>query len=123
MFNCVLRLKEACDLKISNIYDDTIKVLGKGQKERLVYLPPETKEALMDYLKVRTPEKNLEDRDYVFTTASWKKLSYNYFTKICHEISIMAGVKWHPHMVRHTYATELFKSGVNIYYVARLLGH
>ena len=123
LFGCGLRLKEACDLKISNIFQDTIKVLGKGQKERLIYLPAETRQALMDYLQVRTPEKYLEDRDYVFTTKYENKMSYDFFRKICEDIGKIAGVKFHPHMARHTYATELLKAGVDIYYVARLLGH
>ena len=123
LFGCGLRLKEACDLKISNIYEDTIKVLGEGQKERIIYLPAETRQALMDYLQARSPEKYLEDRDYVFTTKYENKMSYNFFRKICENIGTRAGVTFHPHMARHTYATELLKAGVDIYYVARLLGH
>lgn len=123
LFGCGLRLQEATDLKISSMDKDTVTVLGKGQKERVVYVPIETRKALQDYLQKRIPPDSYADRDYVFTTRAGRKMTYDYFRKICGDIGMAAGIKFHAHMARHTYATELLKAGVDIYYVSKQLGH
>ena len=118
LFGTGVRLQEACDLKIQDIFEDTILVKGKGQKEREIALPGETKAAISDYLEVR----ERTDRDHLFTTEKGK-ITYNYFRARCQIVALRAGVKFHPHMARHTYASELLKQGVSVYYVSRLLGH
>ena len=124
LFGTGLRLQEAVDLRTSNITAETILVKGKGQKVREVYLPQETRKALSDYIQlVRTKPDTREDYDYVFTTRAERKMSYDFFRKICQDVAFAAGVKFHPHMARHTYATDLLKRGVSILYVSRLLGH
>ena len=124
LFGTGLRLQEAVDLRTSNITADTILVKGKGQKVREVYLPRETRKALSDYIQMaRTKPDTREDYDYVFTTKAARKMSYDFFRKICQDVAFAAGVKFHPHMARHTYATDLLKRGVSILYVSRLLGH
>ena len=109
---------EKCDLKLSSIGEETITVKGKGQKERTIYLPKEAKEAIERYLGERSPT----DREYLFTTERGK-MTYDYFRKRCEIVSLKAGVKFHPHMARHTYATKLLRQGVSVSYVARMLGH
>jgi hypothetical protein len=124
LFGTGLRLQEAVDLRTSNITADTVLVRGKGQKVREVYLPQETRKALSDYIQMaRTKPDTREDYDYVFTTKAARKMSYDFFRKICQDVAFAAGVKFHPHMARHTYATDLLKRGVSILYVSRLLGH
>ena len=124
LFGTGLRLQEAVNLRTSNITADTILVKGKGQKVREVYLPQETRKALSDYIQMaRTKPDTREDYDYVFTTKAARKMSYDFFRKICQDVAFAAGVKFHPHMARHTYATDLLKRGVSILYVSRLLGH
>ena len=124
LFGTGLRLQEAVNLRTSNITADTILVKGKGQKVREVYLPQETRKALSDYIQMaRTKPDTREDYDYVFTTKAARKMSYDFFRKVCQDVAFAAGVKFHPHMARHTYATDLLKRGVSILYVSRLLGH
>ena len=50
-------------------------------------------------------------------------MSYDYFRKLCQDVAFAAAVKFHPHMARHTYATDLLKAGVSVVYVSQLLGH
>ena len=118
LFGTGARLQEACDLKLSSIGEETITVKGKGQKERTIYLPKEAKDAIERYLAERSPT----DREYLFTTERGK-MTYDYFRKRCEVVSLKAGVKFHPHMARHTYATKLLRQGVSVSYVARMLGH
>ncbi len=126
LFGTGIRLGEACSLKVQDIHEDTITVTGKGRKTREVYLPPEAREALLDYIeKARAqPSDRGGDLNYVFTTkAGGRRMSYDYFRKICSDVARAAGVKFHPHMARHTYATELIRAGISVVYVSQLLGH
>ena len=123
LFGTGVRLGEAYSLKVQDIHEDTIKVKGKGQKIREIYLPPETYEAIKEYEAVRVQPSSREDQQYLWTTRAGKRMSYAYFRKLCSDVSLMAGIKFHPHMARHTYATELLKAGVSVLYVSQLLGH
>ena len=124
LFGTGVRLGEACDLKVQDVKVDTIRVRGKGQKVREVFLPPEASQAIQEYItQYRTAPLSREDLPYVFTTRAGKKMSYDYFRKLCQDVAFAAGVKFHPHMARHTYATDLLKAGVSVVYVSQLLGH
>ena len=118
LFGTGVRLQEACDLRTDDISHDKIRVRGKGQKVREIYLPPEVREAIDDYMTVRENS----DREFLFTSRSGR-MTYEYFRRRCEIVALKAAVKFHPHMVRHTYATELLKQGVSVYYVSKLLGH
>ena len=83
LFGTGVRLAEACDLKFKDILPDRIKVVGKGQKVREVYLPPEAYRAIKAYLNVRTPTDSREDAPYLFTTKARRKMTYAFFRKIC----------------------------------------
>ena len=74
------------------------------------------------HLKRYLAERSPTDREYLFTTERGK-MTYDYFRKRCEVVSLKAGVKFHPHMARHTYATKLLRQGVSVSYVARMLGH
>ncbi|MEM4070661.1 MAG: site-specific integrase, partial [Thermoplasmata archaeon] len=73
--------------------------------------------AIDEYLKVRLHTT----KKYLFTTKIGK-MRYDYFRSLCERISLKAEVKFHLHMARHTYATELLKKELSVYYVALLLG-
>ena len=123
LFGTGVRLGEAYSIKVQDIHPDTIRVKGKGQKIREIYLPPETYDAIRAYQEERIQPSTREDQQYLWTTKAGKRMSYPYFRKLCAEISLAAGIKFHPHMARHTYATELLKAGVSVMYVSQLLGH
>lgn len=123
LFGTGIRLGEAVNLKLQDIKNDVIFVTGKGQKEREIFLPEEAKNAINDYLFVRTPGKTASDKDYLFTTKAGRRMTYDYFRNICKFVAMNAGVKFHPHMARHTYATQLLRAGMDVAYVSKLLGH
>lgn len=124
LFGTGVRLQELTDLKVSDIdfQKGMIKVKGKGQKKRQTNLPDEAAGALREYLSGRNVPKEEFARAYVFTTRNGR-MNYDYMRSRIERVALKAGVRFHAHMARHTYATELLKQGVDVYYVSRLLGH
>ena len=124
LFGTGVRLQELTDLKVSDIdfQKGMIKVKGKGQKRRQTNLPNEAAGALREYLSSRVIPKEEFARAYVFITRHGR-MNYDYMRSRIERVALKAGVKFHAHMARHTYATELLKQGVDVYYVSRLLGH
>ena len=123
LFNTGVRLGEACSMKIQDIEGQIVRVKGKGQKVREIYLPEETRDAIRIYLDERTRPLSREDQDYLFTTQAGNRMTYDFFRKITSEVGLAAGIKFHPHMARHTYATMLLRRGVSVVHVSQLLGH
>ncbi len=123
LFGTGMRLQEATDLRQSDISGERVRVRGKGQKVREIFMPFEVRNAIKDYLSSRDElSVPVQDRDYVFLSKNGR-VTYEYFRRRCELVALKAAVKFHPHMARHTYATELLKQGVSVYYVSRLLGH
>lgn len=121
-----IRRAELINLKISNIDFENkhLKILGKGNKERIVPLLEETIKGLKKYLIFRE-KMNLENLNEVFLTDKGKKmygtLVYNIINSYLGAVSTKQ--KKSPHMLRHTFATHLLDSGANINAVKDLLGH
>ncbi len=120
-----IRIGELCNLKIDDIdFDDkSIRILGKGGKERVVYL---TSNLLIDALRhyAEIVESNGMKSEFLFVGRNQKHISEesarNYIEKIGWEI---LGKRITPHMFRHTFATMLLESNVDIKYIQELLGH
>lgn len=121
-----IRLSELINLKISNINfaNKTIKVFGKGSKERIVPFGKNAEDSINNYLKIR-PVPAEGNRDILFLTQSGNKLypmQVNRITK-----KSLAGVtelkKKSPHVLRHTFASHLLDKGADIRAVKDLLGH
>lgn len=125
--NCGLRLSELVGLNVTDIRNDnTIRVLGKGNKERIVYLNNACINAINDYLKVR-PADGLKDKKALFISSQLKRMSpktvqamvYKYLEKIgldCQGYSC--------HKLRHTAATLMYQHGhVDIRVLKDILGH
>ena len=123
LFGTGIRLGEACNLRIQDIGPGIIKVRGKGQKVREVYLPEDASDSIQEYLKVRVRPVSREDQDYLFTSRAGNRLTYDFFRKITADVGMAAGIRFHPHMARHTYATMLLRRGVSVVHVSQLLGH
>ncbi len=129
LYGCGLRVSELVNLRLTDIYKDEgfIRVLGKGDKERLV---PINKTALLaiDYYKEQTrnhlPVKS-EDRDVLFLNRRGSKLSRIMIFNICKKLAELAGIKKviSPHTFRHSFATHLVEGGADLRAVQEMLGH
>lgn len=127
--NCGLRLAELCSLNLSSISSDgSLTVLGKGNKERMVYLNSACLEAIKNYLKVR-PNDNLPitDRNALFISRNHRRISpktVQHIVKTYLEKSGLGGMGFSTHKLRHTAATLMYQHGeVDIRVLKDILGH
>jgi integrase/recombinase XerC len=125
-----MRLSELADLKLSDIDFDRelIKVLGKGKKERVIPVGEEALSALKGYLDKRDSEikdSEVVDSEVLFLNHSGKRLTSRSIARIVkkHARKVSEDEKTSPHKLRHTFATHLLDSGMDIMGVKDLLGH
>ena len=127
LYGCGLRVSEAVGLKVSCLYfdEDFVRVIGKGDKERLVPMGEMAKEALQTYLEQRPSSVELEDSDMVFVNRYGKALSRVSAFKTVKKMAALAGVtkKISPHTFRHSFATHLIENGADLRLVQEMLGH
>ena len=129
MYSCGLRVSEACNLKLSDLYlhEGYIKVEGKGSKQRLVPISERAIAEIMDYMydRAEIPIKPGHE-DYLFVSAHRKtKLSRITLFHIITELARQAGIKKtiSPHTLRHSFATHLLEGGANLRVIQSMLGH
>ena len=129
LYSCGLRVSELVNLKISQLYFDVgfIKVLGKGDKERLVPVGSSAIKYVNIYLKnirVHIPVKP-GNEDIVFLNRRGSKLTRVMVFLIIKELAKKAGIKKtiSPHTFRHSFATHLVEGGANLRAVQEMLGH
>lgn len=125
--NCGLRLSELVGINLSDIKDDnTLRVIGKGNKERTIYLNNACLNAIESYMKVR-PVDDLSDRDALFISKQKKRISRQSVQKIvegCLERSGLSGMGFSTHKLRHTAATLMYQYGnVDPLQLKEILGH
>jgi integrase/recombinase XerC len=119
-----MRRSELINLKISDvdITNGQIKVLGKGNKERIVPLNPKILNKLQNHINSKNEE---EPSIYVFSTSKGKKMYdkmlYNIVKKVLSEITTSS--KKSPHVLRHSFATHLSNNGADLNAIKELLGH
>ncbi len=124
LYGCALRVSELCNLNISDIDLDrnTIRVSGKGSKERIVPLGEKSRSVIEPY--ILTFEKDFTDRP-LFTTAKGKRiyprLVQRLVKKIIAEVSDIS--KKSPHIFRHSAATHMLDRGADLMSVKEILGH
>ena len=129
LYRAGLRVSEACNLAVTdvNVQEGYVYVQqGKGRKDRVIPLDPETIEWCIKWLE-RKPSS-----EYFFCTLKGGKLSDRYLREVCYRLSKKAGVVLsdnhkqkpvHPHTLRHCFATERLEEGFLINEVQELLGH
>ena len=126
LYGCGLRVSEAVNLKISNIYskEGFLRIVGKGDKERIVPLGEMAAEALDAWFGARTePCKGFEDT--VFLNRFGRSLSRVSMFNIVKKQALIAGVtkEISPHTFRHSFATHLVENGADLRAVQEMLGH
>ncbi|MGI6585305.1 MAG: tyrosine recombinase XerC [Gracilibacteraceae bacterium] len=125
--NCGLRLSELISIDINKINNDKLTVIGKGNKERTVYLNSACIDAINNYLKVRPTDDNVKDKNALFLSERKRRISkraVQYLVKKYIGISNLDTEKYSPHKLRHTAATLMYKYGkVDIRSLQQILGH
>ena len=126
--NCGLRLSELCGINISNIREDTLTVIGKGSKERTIYLNNACLKALNSYLEIRNKDINkIIDKDALFISKNYKRINKRSIELMLKKYLAKANLdieKYTPHKLRHTAATLMYKYGnVDIRSLQEILGH
>ncbi len=123
--NCGLRISEIVGLNITDIRSDHLRVVGKGNKERVVYLNDATAQAINDYLLVRrgieTTDKNalfLSNRRQRISREAVHSMVKNSLSK-----TGLDSTKYSSHKLRHTAATLMLQNGVDVRTLQELLGH
>ena len=129
LYSCGLRVSELVGLKISNLFLDLefIKVLGKGDKERLVPIGKDAIKYIGIYkneVRSHLPIKK-DCEDILFLNRRGGKLSRVYVFMLIKELAKAAGIKKKisPHTFRHSFATHLVEGGANLRAVQEMLGH
>lgn len=123
--NCGLRISELIGLNRSDIQDDALRVLGKGDKVRIVYLNQACKDALAAYLQVR-PVVGGKDQDALFVSRNRQRISRATVHSLVKKHLADAGLdsqRYSSHKLRHTAATLMLQNGVDVKAVQEVLGH
>ena len=125
LYSCGLRVSELCDLKLGDLFfaEGYIRVIGKGNKQRLVPVSSIARSRIQLYMDVRQKEKLKEE--VLFLNNRGKKLTRVMIFTIIKQAAQRAGIdkKISPHTFRHSFATHLLEGGANIRQVQELLGH
>jgi len=129
LYGCGLRVSELVNLKISTLYLDIgfIKVIGKGDKERLVPIGREAAKFITMYkdeVRVHLPIKK-GNEDFIFLNNRGSKLSRISIFNFIKATALKAGIKKSisPHTFRHSFATHLIEGGADLRAVQEMLGH
>ena len=124
--NCGMRLSELVGINLGNIKDNSLTIIGKGDKERSVPLNNACMSAIEKYKKVR-PVNGVKDKNALFLSSRNQRISKESVQKIVKKYIIQAGLdpqRYSTHKLRHTAATLMYKHGnVDIRALQELLGH
>ncbi|MDI9515212.1 MAG: tyrosine recombinase XerC [Bacillota bacterium] len=124
--NCGLRLSELVGINLSDIRGDTLTVMGKGKKERTIYLNQACLEAIDAYRRIR-PVEGVKDKDALFLSERKQRISPKTVQYLVKKYIAAAGLdtrKYSTHKLRHTAATLMYKHGnVDIRALQSILGH
>lgn len=130
LYACGLRVSELTELRLSNLYLDIgfVKVIGKGDKERIVPIGEEAVKHIRLYMEgVRQTMLNIhkDHANYLFLNRRGKKLTRVMVFLIIKEIAGLAGIEKNvsPHTFRHSFATHLIEGGADLKAVQDMLGH
>ncbi len=123
--NCGMRVSELAGLNLTDFQDDTVRVLGKGGKQRTVYLNDACLAALEQYLPKRLKPRDA-DKNALFISRNRNRISVQTIKWLVKKYVGQAGLdthKYSAHKLRHTAATLMYQNGVDIRTLQNVLGH
>ena len=123
--NCGIRRSELVGLNITDVYEDRIRVVGKGNKERIVYFGSACRKAIDQYLLERN-KKVLSDNRALFGSRDGNRISVTAVHRLVKKHMLSAGLdatQFSAHKLRHTAATMMLSAGVDVKTVQEVLGH
>lgn len=123
--NCGIRRSELVGLNLSDVYEDRIRVIGKGNKERIVYFGSACRKAIDAYLPERQ-KKVLTDNRALFGSRDGNRISVTAVHRLVKKHMLAAGLdatQFSAHKLRHTAATMMLSGGVDVKTVQEVLGH
>ena len=126
LYSSGIRSSELLDLSenMINMQDRELRVIGKGNKERITFFSKTAKKYLTEYIEAKK-SKTYYDKNIVFANSKGGKLTTRSLRRLIEDYNKRSGItkELTPHVFRHTFATQLLNSGVDIRYVQELLGH
>lgn len=126
LFSTGMRISELCNLKCSdvNMHDATIRIYGKGSKERIIQIGNKDVISLLQSYKAEYASE-IQDTGYFFANQNATALSDQAVRRMLNKYCSLASIELHitPHMFRHTFATSLLEADVDIRYIQEMLGH
>lgn len=123
--NCGIRRSELVGLNLTDVYEDRIRVIGKGNKERIVYFGTACRRAIDAYLPERS-KKVLTDNRALFGSRDGNRISVTAVHRLVKKALLQAGLdanQFSAHKLRHTAATMMLSGGVDVKTVQEVLGH
>ena len=123
--NCGIRRSELVGLNLSDVYEDRLRVVGKGNKERFVYFGTPCRKAIDEYLVERN-KKVLTDNRALFGSRNGERISVSAVHRLVKKALLQAGLdadQFSAHKLRHTAATLMLSGGVDVKTVQEVLGH
>ena len=123
--NCGIRRSELVGLNLTDVYEDRIRVVGKGNKERFVYFGTACRKAIDGYLAERS-QKVLSDNRALFGSRDGNRISVTAVHRLVKKALLQAGLdstQFSAHKLRHTAATMMLSGGVDVKTVQEVLGH
>ena len=123
--NCGLRVSELAALNLGDVNDEFIRILGKGNKERIVYLNKACKDAIDNYLTVRI-KPNASSANALFISQKGNRINVQtvkWLVKKHLQAAGLGGKNMSVHKLRHTAATLMYQNGVDVRALQEVLGH
>lgn len=123
LYGCGVRISEALSLKVSDIQDDMLRIIGKGNKERIIPLLPYSKKIIQEYIEI-CPHLINPDQ-YLFVGKRGGRMSRTYFAHQLQKLRRRIGLPevMTAHSFRHSFATHLLAEDLDIRSIQELLGH
>lgn len=130
LFDTGIRNSELCNLKVGDVRDTYIHIIGKGKKTRYVPITPIINKCLIRYMRVRKlyiADKLTYQAEYLLLSQKGRKLTVETLERIvkdaAEKVHVRTEIRASPHTCRHYYAQSQLKNGCDLYTVSKLLGH